>query len=258
MCLLLIANNTHKNYKLIIAANRDEFYKRPAQPAHFWREHPQLLAGKDLKEGGTWMGITKGGRFAAITNYRDMKNQRDEAPTRGKIVTDFLLSEILPVEYARELTEKGDQYNGFNLVFGEINNLYYFSNQTNKVIHLENKIYGLSNHLLDTAWHKVAQSKNSFKQKISEDEISEEELFEILFDETAAPDDLLPETGIGLELERAVSPVFIKTESYGTRSSTIVFVDEDDNVSFVEKSLNIETNKWETNRFNFKIEKKEN
>ena len=162
MCLLLLSYKAHANYKMIIAANRDEFYSRPTAPSSFWKEHPDLLAGKDLKGGGTWLGITKGGKFAAITNYRNPANFMKDAPSRGKLVLDFLTERDSPRNYADALIKNSQLYNGFNLLLSNQSELYYFSNQMQKSVLLSPGIYGLSNHILDTPWPKVEKSKASF------------------------------------------------------------------------------------------------
>ncbi len=252
MCLLLISYNNHPKYKLITAANRDEFYKRPAQPAHFWGDN-NILAGKDLKAGGTWLGITKTGRFAAVTNYRDKIELKPIAPSRGDLVAAFLDSKLTPDKFAADITGTADRYNGYNLIFADESSLNYFSNKTKKHIVLTPGIYGLSNHLLDTPWPKVEKSKKSFTEILNNENITPDDLFEILSDTTVPPDELLPDTGVSLEIERAVSPVFVSTPLYGTRSSTVIFIDQNNDVLFMEKSLNTETDKWITSTYNFKI-----
>ncbi|MCL5028664.1 MAG: NRDE family protein [Bacteroidetes bacterium] len=253
MCLLLISYESHSKYKLIIAANRDEFYNRPAEPAKFWENYPSLLAGKDLQAGGTWLGITKQGRFAAITNYRDMKNLKKDAPSRGELVTNFLTANDSPKLFSENLLATVDLYNGYNLLFTDLHDFFYFSNQTKKSVKLTSGSYGLSNHLLDTPWHKVETSKKSFKKILNKEDVSSEDLFEILSDTSTPPDDLLPNTGLMLEIERAVSPVFVATPFYGTRSSTVIFIDRNNQVKFTEKSLNTKTKEWNSTSFNFKI-----
>ncbi len=255
MCLLLISYRNHPKYKLIVAANRDEFYKRPALSAHFWEDENVLLAGKDLEAGGTWLGLTTQGRFSAITNYRDMKNLKLNAPTRGKIVTDFLLNNISESKFADVLKTKADLYNGYNLIFGAIESLYYFSNQTKKRTKLVPGIYGLSNHLLDTPWYKVERSKKSFAKALNSKEISDKTLFNILSDTSIPPDDLLPQTGLKLGIERAVSPVFVAAPNYGTRSSTVILIDKKNNVRFIEKSLITSNGKWVKSSYEFELEK---
>lgn len=253
MCLIVFANNFHPHFKLILAANRDEFYKRPTEPAKFWNEHPELLAGKDLEAGGTWLGITKTGRFSAITNFRDPESLKKNKLSRGKLTLDFLLNSTVPKEYIENLFTDAGDYNGFNLLAGTLKELYFFSNRMDTPQKLSPGIYGLSNHLLDTPWTKVVKSKNAFKAAIEEDSPSIKKLFDLLSDTTVPPDNELPDTGVGIEIERIAAPVFIKNDFYGTRSSTVLLIDKDDNVLFIEKSLNTGNNNWIESKFEFKI-----
>ncbi len=253
MCLLLVSYKTHPKYKMIIAANRDEFYNRPASSADFWSDEPAILAGRDLKAGGTWLGITRKGRFAAITNYRDPKSMKTNAPSRGELVINFLTGNNSLSEFSKELLSSSDLYNGYNLLYADKESIRYFSNQTKKQLVLSPGIYGLSNHLLDTPWPKVEKSKKSFKNILNKEFISTENLFDILSDSSIPSDELLPDTGLGLEIERAVSPIFVKTPQYGTRSSTAILIDYDDNVIFTEKSLNDDLKEWSTKSFQFKL-----
>lgn len=254
MCLLLISYNTHPGYPLIVAANRDEFYNRPTEKAHFWKNNPELLAGRDIEAGGTWLGITKSGRFAAITNYRDMNSVKENAPSRGSLTLNFLKSDIPPVKYGYSLSEKADEYNGYNLLFSDMETFYYFSNQIKSLRQLSEGVYGLSNHLLDTPWPKVVKSKEAFLDATSNETVSAETLFEILSDDREAPDNQLPETGLSIELERAVSPVFIRSDRYGTRSSTVLLISSERQVLFIEKSLDTYSGQWLESRFEFKLE----
>jgi len=253
MCLIVFANNLHRNYKLIFAANRDEFYNRPTGQAGFWGDYPDLLAGKDMQAGGTWMGITKQGRFAAITNFRDLKNQRDDAPSRGNLTLDFLISDIDPEAYYNKFKSDLDKFNGFNLILGSIDQLYYFSNKIDGIQKLDSGIYGISNALLNTPWQKVEKSKDYLEKLINQPEIHPWEVLNILNDTTTAKDDELPDTGVGVELERQLSPVFIKTEKYGTRCSTVVMVDKKNNVKFIEKSYFDGMGFFSNKEFNFTI-----
>jgi uncharacterized protein with NRDE domain len=254
MCLLLLAYQYHPNYKIILAANRDEFYKRPALPLHNWKDHPELFAGKDLEGKGTWLGITKTGKLAVITNYRNMGSIKKDAPTRGKLVTDFLLNKIAAERYSDILIKTGNIYNGYNLIYGEIDNLYYFSNLKDKASKLSPGIYGLSNHLLDTPWPKVVKSKREFSKILEEETPSKYELFEILLDNEIFADEELPDTGLPRDLEKMVSPIFTSTDEYGTRSSSVILIDQDNNVLFMEKSLN-DNKEWETSSIDFEIKK---
>ncbi len=239
MCLLLLAVQKHPDYKLILAANRDEYYERPTAPAAFWNEAPHLLAGKDLRAGGTWLGITKQGRIAAITNYRDPASIKTNAPSRGRLVSGFLLGQEIPEQFLEKLVEEQDQYNGFNLIIGERDQLYWFSNRADGAHKLSPGIYGISNRLLDTPWPKVTRSKEAMARLISEEKNpSQEALFQMLLDHTVAGDEQLPDTGVGMEWERILSPIFITSPTYGTRSSTIVLIDRQNRVTFTEKTFN--------------------
>jgi uncharacterized protein with NRDE domain len=255
MCLLLMALNRHSTYPLILLANRDEYYERPSASARFWDEAPSVLAGKDLRAGGTWLGITRKGRIAAVTNYRDPASIKQGAPSRGRLVSDFLLGQRGPEEYIDKLDGEAGKYNGFNLIVGEKGQDYWYSNRGDGARPLSAGIYGLSNHLLDTPWPKVAKSKDALAQLLSEQKApSLEELFLILTDHTIAGDEDLPDTGVGLEWERILSPIFIVSPTYGTRSSTVLLLDVQDRVTFVEKTFNADLDHPTTNRYVFRIE----
>jgi uncharacterized protein with NRDE domain len=254
VCLIVFAYKHHPDYKLIFVANRDEFYERPAAPAAFWKEEPSLLAGKDLKEGGTWCGITKTGRLAAITNYRDMKSIKKDAVSRGKIVTDFLSGTSSPELYSKALKDSADQYNGYSLIFGNKSGLYFFSNRKKELVEIKAGIHGLSNHLLNTPWYNVERSKTLFNKAIEKGNNNlTGELFEMLSDDTPSSDDNLPDTGLDPKLERVISPIFTRTEVYGTRSSTLILIDNNDNVNFIEKSLNSSSKEWKISSYDFQI-----
>lgn len=238
MCVIFFAYKVHPEFPLILLANRDEFYNRPTRKAGFWEDYPNILAGRDLVGGGTWLGVTKSGRFAAVTNYRD-----PSAPTgtnsRGHLTADFLKSDESAENYLTEIFNKADQFSGFNLLIGEINSakneIFYFSNRSNKITKLTPGIYGLSNHLLDTAWHKVKTGKEAFAELLNEDKISNESFFELLSDKTIAVDESLPDTGIGYEFEKKLSQIFIETPVYGTRCSTVLTFDSNFKTNFEEK-----------------------
>jgi uncharacterized protein with NRDE domain len=253
MCLIVIGYNHHPDYRLIFAANRDEFYQRPSSAADFWIDESSLLAGRDLKEGGTWCGITKNGRFAAITNYRDMKSIKQNALSRGRIVTDFLLGTSSPELHSKNLIESSDLYNSYGLIFGNGNELFFFSNQTKELVKIKAGIHGLSNHLLDTPWFKVRKGKELLKNAIDKRDTLVDDLFLMLSDKTISPEKELPDTGLPKEIEKRISPIFVETPDYGTRSSTVILIDKKDNVTFIEKSLDTKTKKWTINAFKFEI-----
>lgn len=238
MCLILLAFKGHPGYKLIVAANRDEYYDRPTLPAAWWPDAPMLLGGKDLKQGGTWLGITRSGRLAAITNFRQGISAMESAPSRGRLVGDYLLGTDSPMAYLEKLKPVADRYNGFNLILGDADHLWYFSNRGAEVIKLQPGLYGLSNGLLDTPWPKVVKGKTRLREAIhNESPVTAQAIFSLLRDEEAAADEALPDTGVGIEVERVLSPLFIKTPEYGTRSSTVVMIDYENRVYFEEQSV---------------------
>jgi uncharacterized protein with NRDE domain len=254
MCLILLALQQHSSYRLVLAANRDEYYDRPSSPPTFWSEAPDLLAGKDLKSGGTWLGITKKGRIAAVTNYRDPASTKRNAPSRGWLVRDFLLGKDGAEDYLIKVRQEAKKYNGFNLVVGVRDELCWYSNRTNEIIRLSRGLHGISNRLLDTPWPKVVRSKQGISEILDRDEkISPETLFDLLQDRTQAPDAILPHTGVGTEWERILSPVFIVSPTYGTRSSTLIFIDKKDQVTFIDRNFNAHPQPV-SSRFTFTLE----
>jgi uncharacterized protein with NRDE domain len=259
MCLLFFSLNQHPTYKLILAGNRDEFYGRQTAPASFWSNHPHVVGGCDLEaiqaDGtcGTWMGMSKTGRLAFITNFRDPKNINPKAPSRGKLVSDFLVGNHEPEPYLHAVQTRASQYNGFNLVVGRTSELYYLSNYQNEIKKLTSGFYGLSNHLLDTPWPKVTKGKAALEKELTQPTISIENLFSILCDEGRAPDDQLPDTGIGLDRERALSAMFIKTNGYGTRCSTVILVNKQGEVRFEERTFDLTDFSFTTRQFQFAV-----
>jgi uncharacterized protein with NRDE domain len=238
MCLLLFAYQSHPDYQLILAANRDEFYDRPARAAAFWDNAPDILAGQDLKAGGTWMGITKTGRFAAITNYREAGLTKENAPSRGDLVKDFLRGDSRPHDYLKAVQEKGQTYNGFNLIIGDVNDLFYYSNRNENIHDIEPGVHGLSNRLLNTPWPKVKQGTARLRALITQKKgFSQEDIYTILGDRFIPPDEDLPDTGVGLEWERVLSPLFITSDIYGTRCTSILLWKNTGEITFVERTF---------------------
>jgi uncharacterized protein with NRDE domain len=236
MCLVAFAYDCHPGYWLIFGANRDEFRDRPAEPARYWAGAPHVLAGRDKKAGGTWMGVTTAGKFAAITNYRDPRNRMVDPPSRGKLVSAYLLeSGSTPEDYRSTLTREGSRYDGFNLLYGAVDKLHYFTNRGGSSGRITPGIHGLSNHLLDSRWAKVDVAKSRLDAIVRHENIDPEEILSALSDPVPFADDLLPETGVGLERERMLSPLFIDDEEYGTRSSTVVLAGRDGKVTFIER-----------------------
>ena len=237
MCLIALAFKTDPRYPLVLAANRDEFYARPTAPARFWEDAPQVLAGRDLKAGGTWMGITTRGKIAAVTNYRDPASHKDHAPSRGELVSSYLRGNAEPEEFLDSLARNASRYNGFNLILGTAGTLYWYSNRGRGVGLLAPGIHGLSNHLLDTPWPKVTTAREALTRVLEHDEhMDTEALFSALTDHTVPADEDLPDTGVGLVRERMLAPVFITSPDYGTRSSTILTVDTAGTALFTERT----------------------
>ncbi len=237
MCTLLIAYEAHPRYRLVLAANRDEYYQRATAAAHFWEDAPSIFAGRDLVHGGTWLGVTADGRLAALTNYREGQVAAKHGPSRGKLVSDFLAEETAAERFAERARDHGP-CSGYNLIMGDRRGLFYYSNRSEQPIRrVEPGIHGLSNHLLDTPWPKVALGKERLARVLAAEDFAVEELFEILADRVKAPDEQLPDTGVGLELERLLSSIFIESERYGTRSSTVLLMDREGQASLVERTF---------------------
>lgn len=249
MCLILIAYKKHPDYELIVAANRDEFYKRATKPAHYWEEHSEILAGRDLEAGGTWMGVNTKGEVSMLTNYRDLTNLKNDAPSRGHLVSDFLITEMEAREYLAEVEQRGEKYNGFNMICGNPSELYYYGNYQEGVHEIGPGIHGLSNALLNTDWPKVEKGKKRLEQVLSKSNFEHQELFETLYDDVKAPEELLPDTGVGLEKEKMLSPMFIKSPEYGSRCSTILLIDKKGRLTFSERTYNIKDFSYEDRTF---------
>ncbi len=253
MCLILLAWRAHPDYPLVVAANRDEFFARPTAAADFWADQPRVLAGRDLEGDGTWFGISRSGRFAALTNYRDPASQRTGTPSRGALVADFLTGHMSPADYRRELDAKGEAWNGYNLLFGDGEELHYQSNCGDGPARLAPGIYGLSNHLLDTPWPKVAAGKSRLAAALAKlpDDRS---LLDLLKDDRLADDAALPRTGVSLEWERLLSAAFVRSPAYGTRSSTVLSRDRQGRVVFEEVHFNAGADETGRTRFDFHID----
>lgn len=225
MCLIVFAWQICPDSPLIAAANRDEFYQRPTAPACWWEDHPHIYAGRDLQSRGTWMGITRNGRFAAVTNVRNGAPKCEDALSRGMLVANYLAGDSSPEQYVAEISGGANCYNGFNLLVGNADQLVWYTNvETDDERNgkpLKPGIYGLCNATLDSPWPKVVRTKAQFASLLCQG-APEDAYFEMLTDTTKASDCRLPKTGVPLEWERAMSSVLIDTPEYGTRSSTIV------------------------------------
>ncbi len=235
MCLVLIAWRGTAEYPCVVAANRDELHSRPTAAAHWWPSRPPILAGRDLQAGGTWLGVTRTGRFAALTNFRDPEQRRTDTPSRGALVASILQSGD-PIERSLEyLSGVGAQYNGFSLLFSDGERLAIYESARRSGRILGPGIYGLSNHLLDTPWPKVQTAKSRLTRALA-DLSTTDALLALLRDAAPAPDEQLPRTGVSLEWERLLSSAFVRAPDYGTRCSTVLRIDERRRACFDEWS----------------------
>ncbi len=236
MCLILLSWRTDPRCRLIVAANRDEYFGRPAATAGFWDDHPGVLGGRDLEAGGTWLGITLDGRFAALTNYRNPADRKPGAPSRGALVSDFLTGKSTPREYLEKLLIRAREYNGFSLLAGDANSLCFFSNRGDGIQRVEPGLHGLSNHLLDTPWPKVEKGKAGLAALLGRP-FDAEATLHLLDDSRQASEELLPSTGVSLETEERLSAIRIPAVGgYGTRCSTVLCFGNEGKIEFHERS----------------------
>lgn len=237
MCLILLSFRAHRYFPLVVAANRDEHHDRPAAPAGFWADHPEIYAGRDLEKGGTWMGINTNGRFAAITNFREGTPGAAAPRSRGELVSRFLISDAAATEYFGRAAANRTEYNPFSMIAGDLDALNFYSNRGNGIIEVTPGCHGLSNHLLDTPWPKVTAGMAAVgaTRELDDPDAISATLFALLADQQWAEDTQLPATGIPRQRERELSPPFISGEHYGTRSSTLLLVHASGDVFVHEK-----------------------
>lgn len=260
MCLIAIAFHHHRRYPLVIAANRDEFYERPTAALDYWTDQPKILAGRDLEGMGTWLGISTSGRIGAITNFRDPEAMRkkNRGPSRGLLVSEFLSRTEPPRVYLERLRSSKAVYDGFNLLVGNMEELWWYCNVGDRMRALTPGIHAISNHLLNTPWPKVKTIKTELAAILDSDEAPEPEaIFAGLADTGRPPDEELPDTGIDLEWERTLSPVFITSPIYGTRTSSLIFIDRKGHVTFYERTFAVDGSPvliGETRRFELRIQ----
>ncbi len=254
MCILFIAVNHHSDYPLIIAANRDEFHARETKPSHFWAAQPNLLAGRDMVGGGTWMGITKTGRISALTNIRAPGKEHPNPVTRGKLVSDFLTLDIKPEDYLDKLKKSRNDYNGYNLLFGSLNKLFVYNSFENNAYVLNDGVYGLSNASLNSPWPKLDMGRNTLANYCQNTQtVNQEHLFELLSNKQLAEDARLPRTGVPLMWEKRLSSIFIQSPDYGTRSSTVLLIDSKQKAYWEERTYSAEAMLVETHQYEFMI-----
>ncbi|WP_085693806.1 MULTISPECIES: NRDE family protein [unclassified Pseudomonas] len=234
MCLIVFAWRPDHAQPLIVAANRDEFYARPSLPLAPWPEAPHVHAGRDLEAGGTWLGLSAHGRFAALTNIRD-PGQPPAQRSRGGLVAGFLTGELSIDDYLADVVERSAQYAGFNLLLGNAHELWHFNARDTEPVMLPPGVYGLSNAGLDTPWPKLLKAKAALSAAL--DDPQPERLLALLADAQPAPEAELPDTGVGRTTESLLSSVFIASQSYGTRASTALIVQADGTRRIVERSF---------------------
>lgn len=249
MCLVVLAIEQHPDHRLIVAGNRDEFHARPSRNADWWPDKPDILGGRDLQAGGTWLALHRNGRFAAVTNYRDAQHERGKRRSRGHLVTDFLESELAPIEYLRQVN--GADYAGFNLLVADRRSVAYSSNRGTGARALPAGIYGLSNATLDAPWDKVKRSKAALESLIGQDRINETELLRILDDRNKGPIDEVSTERLSFSLAHTFTAPFIVSPDYGTRCSTVVLAQSNGEIRFFERRFDAAGVTTGESRYNF-------
>ena len=241
MCLILIAHHAHPRYRVVVASNRDEFFRRPTAGADYWPQAPHVLGGRDIEKGGTWMGVDREARWAAITNYRDGERPDPAARSRGELVANYLRARsIAPQTYVSSAWDAAAFYPGFNLLVGDLHELHYVSNRDEAPIMLAAGVYGLSNGLLDAPWPKVERGKLALREGLARADAPDRLIDTLLYglsDRSLAADHMLPDTGIDRRWEKQLSAAFIQAPGYGTRASTVLLVEQDGEVHFRERSF---------------------
>jgi uncharacterized protein with NRDE domain len=236
VCVLFAAIGVHPGHALVLAGNRDEAHARPTAPLARWPDAPGVVAGRDLTAGGTWLGVTDTGRWATVTNVRDPAAVRTDARSRGALVADFLRGTDTPAAYARLVQAAHGTYNGFNLLVGIGAEAWFASSRRPAAERLAPGVYGLSNDTLDTPWPKLTRGRDAFAAALRAGPTDPVDLLAFLHDETPAPDADLPETGVGIGLERVLSPLFIRGARYGTRASTALMISDTGAIQIAEQT----------------------
>ena len=238
MCLLIFSHQVSPEFPLLVAANRDEFHARPTAASEFWADHPALLAGRDLQQGGTWMGVTRGGRFAAVTNFRDPAGTMVAPGSRGDLPLGFLTGSQPPEGFLQDLISRAADYAGFNLLVGDRHSLWYYSNSNNEPPRrLFPGVYGLSNAALDTPWPKVELGKARMLTLQNNAEVTHDALAAVVADQHKADQESLNKQGLNGEMDPMLSAQFIVTDTYGTRSSTTLWTEANARLHWQEQSF---------------------
>ena len=257
MCLLIFAHRASPQYPLVVAANRDEFHARPTAPSGFWEDHPQLLAGTDLEQGGTWMGVTRDGRFAAVTNYRDPSRTAPAPRSRGELALHYLTGRQGPQDFLTDLAPIAPEYAGFNLLVGDRNNLWYYSNSAAEADSeprcLPPGVYALSNASLNTPWPKAESGRAKLQQLLATGNPSHKELSTVVADRHPADPNTLQLQGLDSAMDQVLSAQFIVTEHYGTRSCTTLWTDNNRALSWQEQSFDQQGGLCEVRKEEFEL-----
>lgn len=252
MCVLAFAWQKHPDLPVVLAGNRDEFHVRPTASADWWDDRPEILAGRDLEGGGTWMGLSRNGRFAVVTNIREPRvSGPANPPSRGSLVSGYLASVQPPSNWFADLDLEA--YRGFNLIFGDREQAWYASNRASTPVSLEPGLYGLSNHLLDTPWPKLIAVRDGLERCLIPAGPGIEGLFDVLADRQRPPPHLLPNTGVPEEWEQLLSSVFIVHPDYGTRASTVMLLEGGGSAYLEERGFDASGEQLEVRRFRFEL-----
>ena len=233
MCLLVLALRSHPRLPVIVAGNRDEFHARPTQAARWWPDKRDIVGGRDLQAGGTWLAVHRDGRFAAVTNYRDARRENAGLRSRGDLVTGFLDADAGAIEYLESIDSGA--YAGFNLVVSDGHSAGYLSNRGAGLRELPSGIYGLSNATLDDPWSKVTRTKARLAALIDTDDVNESSLLRMLDDREKASADEVETNGLSFTMAHTLTAPFIVHPEYGTRCSTVMTIDDAGSVRFVER-----------------------
>ena len=235
MCLILFALQQHAEFPLVVIANRDEYYARPTRSAHWWQDSEGVFAGRDLDARGTWMGVSRKGRFAAVTNVREPGMFAKARLSRGKLPQEFLVGDEPPESFVERIGPHADDYAGFNLLIGDSAGLFFYSNRRAGLMQIPDGVHGVSNGLFDEAWPKLNSGKQALARVLAADS-NTNDLMRILTDNSIAEDEHLPATGVSLDIERMLSSRFIRSADYGTRACSVVKFDNHNQISFVEQN----------------------
>ena len=252
MCLILFAWRQREDYPLVLIANRDEYYARPTRHAHWWDE-AAVFAGRDLEAGGTWLGIGRNGRLAAVTNVREPGGMKADKKSRGELTRNFLVGTASAAAYLEALQPQDQDYAGFNLILGDTSDLWFYSNRDHGIRRIEDGVFGLSNGAFDESWPKLSSGKAELAALL-EGGFEHDDLLEILTDHRIAQDHELPQTGVPLDIERMLSSRFIRSPEYGTRACTVMTVDHRDRVAFCEQNFRDAEHAGETVRESFVLD----